>query len=47
MITDIDGNLVITEAGWNHSVIVYGASRESIGYDPNEAEKLRDQSIRW
>ncbi len=46
MITDIDDNLVITETGWNYPVIVYGASRESIGYDPNKAKKLRDQSIR-
>ena len=35
---------MITEAGWNHSVIVYGASREFIGYDPNKAKKCRGRN---
>jgi hypothetical protein len=30
MITDLDGNLLITLAGWNYPVIIYDVSREKI-----------------
>jgi hypothetical protein len=41
-ITDIDGNLLITENNYTYPLLIYGVSREDIGHDPRKARELRD-----
>ena len=47
-ITDIDGNLLITENDYTYPIIIYGVSRADIGYDQRKARELRDfHESRW
>jgi hypothetical protein len=41
MITDFDGDLLISEFGYTHPVRVYGVSRADINYDQKRARQLR------
>ena len=41
-ITDLDGNLLITENDDTYPIIIYGVSRADIGYDQRRARELRD-----
>jgi hypothetical protein len=43
MITDLDGNLLITLDGWSYPVIIYDVSREKIKYSRKKAGKLYKQ----
>ena len=45
MITDLDGNLLITLGGWNYSVIIYDVTRKSINYNRKMAGKLYKQAL--
>ncbi len=40
MITDLDGNLLITRDGRDYPVIIYDISRKSINYSRKKAGKL-------
>jgi len=46
MITDLDGDLLITEQGINYPVKIYGYSRELIHYDRKQAALLQRQFLR-
>jgi len=41
MITDFDGDLLISEFGYTYPVRIYGTSRDDIGYDQKKARQLR------
>jgi len=41
MITDFDGDLLISEFGHTHPVRIYGISRVDINYDQKKARQLR------
>jgi hypothetical protein len=41
MITDFDGDLLISEFGYTYPVKIYGTSRDDIGYDQKKARQLR------
>jgi hypothetical protein len=41
MITDFNGDLLISEFGYTHPVRVYGASRADINFDQKRARQLR------
>jgi len=41
MITDVSGDLLISEFGYTHPVRVYGVSRADINYDQKRARQLR------
>ena len=41
MITDFDGDLLISEFGYTHPVRIYGISRADIGYDQKKARQLK------
>ena len=45
MITDLDGDLLITPAGREYPVIIYDISREGIDYNRKKAEKLFRQVL--
>jgi len=45
MITDLDGDLLITCEGWNYPVIIYDVSREMINYSRKKARKLYKQAL--
>ena len=45
MITDLDGDLLITCEGWNYPVIIYDVSRETINYSRKKARKLYKQAL--
>jgi hypothetical protein len=45
MITDLDGNLLITLGGWNYPVIIYDVTRKSINYNRKMAGKLYKQAL--
>jgi hypothetical protein len=40
MITDLDGNLLITLDGWSYPVIIYDVSREKIKYSRKKARNF-------
>ena len=44
MITDLDGNLLITRDGRDYPVIIYDVTRKSIDYSRKKAEKLCQQA---
>ena len=41
MITDFDGDLLISEFGYTYPFRIYGISRADIGYDQKKARQLR------
>jgi hypothetical protein len=41
-ITDIDGSLLITENEYTYPTLIYGVSREDVGYDQRKARELLD-----
>ena len=41
MITDFDGDLLISEFGYTHPFRIYSISRADIGYDQKKARQLR------
>jgi len=41
MITDFDGDLLISEFGYTYPFRIYGISRADIGYDRKKARQLR------
>lgn len=41
MITDFDGDLLISEFGYTFPVRIYGISRADIGYDQKKARRLK------
>jgi len=41
MITDFDGDLLISQFGYTYPVRIYGISRADIGYDQKKARQLR------
>lgn len=41
MITDFDGDLLISEFGYTYPVRIYGILRADIGYDQKKARQLR------
>ena len=43
MITDLDGNLLITRDGRDYPVIIYDVTRKSINYSRKKAGKLCQQ----
>jgi hypothetical protein len=45
MITDLDGNLLITRDGRDYPVIIYAATRKSINYSRKKAGKLFKQAL--
>jgi len=45
MITDLDGNLLITLDGWSYPVIIYDVSREKIKYSRKKAKNLYKQAM--
>jgi len=45
MITDLDGNLLITLDGWSYPVIIYDVSREKIKYSRKKARNLYKQAM--
>jgi hypothetical protein len=45
MITDLEGNLLITLGGWNYPVIIYDVTRKSINYNRKMAGKLYKQAL--
>jgi hypothetical protein len=45
MITDLDGDLLITCDSRNYSVIIYDTSRKSINYSREKAGKLLKQAL--
>jgi hypothetical protein len=45
MITDLDGNLLITCDGRDYSVIIYDVTRKSINYSRKKAGKLCKQAL--
>ena len=45
MITDLDGDLLITLDGWNYPVIIYDVSREGIKYSRKKAGRLYKQAM--
>lgn len=45
MITDLDGNLLITLDGWSYPVIIYNVSREEIKHSRKKAGKLYQQAM--
>ena len=45
MITDLDGDLLITCDSRNYSVIIYDVSRKSINYSQKKAGKLLKQAL--
>jgi len=46
MITDHDGDLLITEQGINYPVRIYDYSRETIQYDRKQAAELQRQLLK-
>jgi hypothetical protein len=44
MITDLDGNLLITRDGRDYPVIIYNVTRKSINYSRKKAGKLCQQA---
>ena len=45
MITDLDGNLLITRDGRGYPVIIYAVTRKSINYSRKKAGKLFKQAL--
>lgn len=45
MITDLDGDLLITRDGWDYPVILYDVSRQGINYSRKKAGKLYKQAL--
>ena len=45
MITDLNGDLLITRDGWDYPVIIYDVSRQSINYSRRKAGKLYKQAL--
>ena len=43
MITDIDGNILISEFGYSYPFMIYGVSRSDIDFDHRKAKQLRRQ----
>lgn len=41
MITDFDGDILISEFGYTYPIRIYGTSRADIGYDQKKARQLR------
>jgi hypothetical protein len=41
MITDFDGDILISEFGYTYPVRIYGISRADIGYGQKKARQLR------
>ncbi len=41
MITDFDGDILISEFGYTYPFRIYGISRADIGYDQKKARQLR------
>lgn len=46
MITDFNGDLVISEFSWDYPVRVYNASRALVHYDQKQAKELQCQALR-
>lgn len=46
MITDLDGNLIISTFDWDYPVMVYNVSRALIHYDQKRAKDLYRQVMR-
>ncbi len=42
MITDFEGDILISEYGYGRPVWIYDVSRDEIGYDQRKAKELRD-----
>lgn len=45
MITDLDGDLLITRNGFDYPIIIYDVSRQSINYSRRKAGKLYKQAL--
>jgi len=43
MITDIDGDILISEFGYSYPFMIYGVSRSAIDFDQRKAKQLRRQ----
>ena len=43
MITDIDGDILISEFDYSYPFMIYGVSRSDIDFDPRKAKQLRRQ----
>lgn len=41
MITDIDGDILISEFDYSYPFMIYGVSRSDIGFDQRKAKQLR------
>jgi hypothetical protein len=41
MITDFDGDILISEFGYTYPIRIYGISRADIGYNQKKARQLR------
>jgi hypothetical protein len=41
MITDIDGDILISGFDYSHPYMIYGVSRSDIGFDQRKAKQLR------
>jgi len=41
MITDLDGDILISEFGYTYPARIYGISRADIGYDQKKARHLK------
>ncbi len=46
MITDFNGDLVISEFGWDYPVRVYSAARALVRFDQKQAKELQCQALR-
>ena len=43
MITDIDGDILISKFDYSYPFMIYGVSRADIDFDPRKAKQLRRQ----
>lgn len=43
MITDFDGDIIVSEASYNYPIRIPDTSRADIGYDQKKARQLRHQ----